>query len=100
VRPSRAYRGDALLLAGFIVRRVAHRKELVPALDDELAELREFCDFGFRWLVGKNLPADFGIAQPRALFGDAQLFEFSVARPHRERVERGADARYGSANLQ
>jgi tetratricopeptide (TPR) repeat protein len=89
---ARGNRGDALLLAGLIVRRVAHGEELVPALDDELPELREFCHFGFRRLVGKNLPPDFGIAQPGALLGDAQIFKLSVARPHRERVERGADA--------
>jgi hypothetical protein len=81
VRPSRAaMAADALLLAGFIVRRVAHDKELVPALDDELAELREFCHFGFRRLVGKNLAPDFGIAQSRPLLGDAQIFE-SSSRP-------------------
>jgi hypothetical protein len=31
---ARGYRGEALLFTGFIVGRVTHDKELVPALDD------------------------------------------------------------------
>src|SRR5438874_2104918 len=59
---TRSDRGDTLLLARLVVRWISHDKELVPALDDELAELRQFCHFGLRWIFRKNLAADFGLA--------------------------------------
>ena len=87
-------RGDALLRAGLVVRRIAHDEELVEALGDDLAELRELGDLGFRRLVGQDFPPHLGIAQPPALLLDRQAFERLVARPHRERIERGADAHH------
>ena len=45
---ARGDRGDALLRAGLVVRRIAHDEELVEALGDDLAELRELGDLGVR----------------------------------------------------
>ena len=87
-------RRDALLRAGLVVRRIAHDEELVEALGHDLAELRELGDLGVRGLFGEDLPPHLGIAQPAPLLLDRQAFERLVARPHRERVERGADAHH------
>jgi len=91
---ARSDRGDALFRRRLVIRRVAHDIEPVPLARHRLAELRELGDVGVRRRFGENLPADFRIAQPLALFRDRQRFKFLVARPHRERIERGADAHH------
>ena len=68
-------RGDALFRAGLVVRRIAHDEELVEALGDDLAELRELGDLGFGRRFGQDFPPHLGVAQPPALLLDRQAFE-------------------------
>ena len=44
--------------------------------------------------AGATLDGTLGVAQTLSLLGNGQAFELLVARPHRERIERGPDAHH------
>ena len=87
-------RGAARLLRRLVIRRIAHHEELVPTRGDELAELRQAAHVLGGGLLVEDPPSQRRVAQTPALLGDAQTIELAVARAHRERIERGADAEH------
>ena len=92
---ARGDRGDALLRRRLVVRRIAHDEELVPAAGDEPGGTAQAWRLRRRTAVSARIwRRHLGVAQPPALLGDRQAFELLVARPHRERIERGADAHH------
>jgi hypothetical protein len=68
-------------------------KNLSQRLDDELAELRELGDLGSDGCSARILRAHSG-SRSRLRCSDRQALDLLVARPHRERIERGADAHH------
>ena len=85
-----------MLLAGLrlVVRRIAHDEHAIPARGDLRAELRQPPHQFGRRFVGQDCRAHRRVLQPRQPLGRGQLQQFLVARPDRERIERGIDAQH------
>ena len=86
--------GNTRLLAGLVIWRISHHEELVPARSDELPELRQAAHFLCRRFLVEDAAPQSRVAQATALLGDAQAIKLPVARPDRERVERGTNAEH------